>query len=62
MAKKYMVQKMGLFGVETGYGDTLKKAMKRGQIYKHLTWREDWRAWTVRNGEIVEIRPGGQAR
>lgn len=55
---KYMAQRQALFGLNIGYGRTIKAAFRKANINpKH----DEYGLFTVRNDEIIRILPNGHA-
>jgi hypothetical protein len=54
-----MAQRQGLFGLEIGTGDTIKKALTKAGIPKYYEPRQ-FGLFTVRNGLIVRIARNGK--
>lgn len=54
---KYMAQRQGMFGLNIGFGPTIKAALKKADVDIK---NDGFGLFTVKNGEIVRIKANGQ--
>ena len=57
---KYLVERVGLFGPEHTYANTIAAGLKKARVRPNDDNRE-FRIWTARDGKIVRIRRNGNA-
>jgi hypothetical protein len=55
---KYLVERLGLFGPEHTFANTIAAGLKKARVSPKDDNRE-FRIWTARNGKIVRISRNG---